>query len=313
MDHSLLAPVVTKSSQAIVAAIPDEVMRSFRRENSLTQGGLEGGRRDRVNQKLPTNSSPFQALRELIATLRSENGCPWDRKQTPESMRVYLVEEMYELLDALEAEDPLEALEELGDVLFHVFFLSRIFEENGHFTAMDVAMANTEKMIARHPHVFGGDHAKTAEEVRARWHQFKKNQQSPKPEKGALDSVPKSMPALMRAYRIIERASRVGVDRPPMENGVQALDRRWSTLKQAFETGDKENIAEKLGPFLFELSGLSRQAGVHPESCLTRATNDFSRRFSHAEQEIKAAGKDLEQEDPEEINRLMKKYQEETP
>ncbi|SHJ47434.1 tetrapyrrole methylase family protein / MazG family protein [Desulfatibacillum alkenivorans DSM 16219] len=266
-----------------------------------------------MNQPFPSNESPFQGLRELIATLRGENGCPWDRKQTPESMRVYLVEEMYELLDALESDEPSAALEELGDVLFHVFFLSCMFEERGEFTAMDVAKANTEKMIARHPHVFGDDQAKTAEEVRARWHQFKKNQQKPKPEKRLLDAVPKSMPALMRAYRIIERASRVGVDRPPMGAGVDALDQKWAGLRQAFDSGDKETISEKLGPFLLELSGLSRQAGVHPENCLTRAANEFCRCFSHAEEELKEAGKDLEDVNPEEINRIIKKYEEEKP
>ena len=266
-----------------------------------------------MNQPLPTNESPFEGLRELIETLRGENGCPWDRKQTPESMRVYMVEEMYELLDALESGEASAALEELGDVLFHVFFLSCIFEEKGKFTIRDVAKANTEKMIARHPHVFGDDKAKTAEEVRERWHEFKKNQQKPKPEKRLLDAVPKSMPALMRAYRIIERASRVGVDRPAPDAGVEVLDQKWAGLKQAFAAGDQEIISERLGPFLFELSGLSRQAGVHPENCLTRAANEFSRCFSHAEKELKDAGKDLERTEPEEINRIIKKYEEEKP
>ncbi|MBI9077919.1 MAG: nucleoside triphosphate pyrophosphohydrolase [Desulfatibacillum sp.] len=266
-----------------------------------------------MNQTLSPNISPFQGLRELIATLRGENGCPWDRKQTPESMRVYLVEEMYELLDALESREPAAALEELGDVLFHVFFLSRIFEEQGEFTVMDVAAANTEKMVARHPHVFGDDQAKTAEDVRARWHQFKKNQQNLKQEKGALDSVPKSMPALMRAYRVCERASRVGLDHPSEKDGIRSLDGKWNAVRQAFEARNKEVISDRLGPFLLELAGLSRQAGVHPENSLTRAINNFSRCFSSMEQAIKAAGKDLEQAGSEEMFQLMTRYEKEKP
>ncbi len=252
------------------------------------------------------NSKPLADIRKLVADLRGENGCPWDRKQTPESMRVYLVEEMYELLDAMDSGESKAVAEELGDVLFQLFFLARIYEERSEFDINDVAEANTKKMIARHPHVFGDEKARTAEDVRAKWYQYKKNELKTDDKKGFLDSIPKSLPALMRAYRVCERTSRVQFHRPPKGRGIEQLDMEWEAYKQAAAANDKQATADALGKFLFDLAGMARRQGVHPETALIDATEDFSNRFSHMEKQVTKNGKDLDETPPEEMEAAFK-------
>lgn len=239
--------------------------------------------------------SPLSGLRDLVAALRGENGCPWDRKQTPKSMKIYLVEEMYELLDAMDSGEPEAVCEELGDVLFQIFFLARIFEERRDFDIDQVAGANIKKMRGRHPHVFGDEKIKTAEDVRARWHQLKKGESKSGRQRGFLDSVPKSLPALMRAYRVCERTSRVDFHCPAKDLGPQDMDQKWDILKQTLEKKDKQGATRALGDFLFDLAGLAHRAGAHPETALSDATDRFSARFLAMEKRLAQAGKDLEQ------------------
>lgn len=212
-------------------------------------------------------------LSSLVEALRAPNGCPWDREQTPETMRVYLMEEMHELVESIDAASSLGVREELGDVLFQVFFLARIFEERGLFSLADVANGAVAKMKARHPHVFGEASVKDAEEVRRRWHEFKAQAADKKKSQGPFDSIPKSLPALMRAYRVAERAGRVGLG--PVPESAGGLQERWQDFQTKAAQKDEPGAQRALGEFLFAVALLAREAGVHPETALARAVNEF--------------------------------------
>ena len=157
-------------------------------------------------------NSGINSIIDLIETLRGEKGCPWDRKQTPGTIAVYLVEEVYELVDAIESGDHNGVCEELGDVLFHILFLTGLFREMGCFDIKDVVDLNVEKMTRRHPHVFGNERFVSVEEVKAHWHKIKMKEKNLAKKASILDSVPIGLPALMRAYRVSERAARTGFD-----------------------------------------------------------------------------------------------------
>jgi tetrapyrrole methylase family protein/MazG family protein len=175
------------------------------------------------------------AIFKLIETLRGKNGCPWDKKQTPRTIAVYLVEEIYELVDAIESENHNEICEELGDVLFHILFLISLFRETGRFDFMDVIDSNMKKMTRRHPHVFGKDRVDSTDEVRERWHKIKMNEKKRFQETSILDSVPSKLPALMRAYRISERVSKTGFDWSDISGVMSKVEEEWSELKVALK------------------------------------------------------------------------------
>ncbi|MFP4477058.1 MAG: nucleoside triphosphate pyrophosphohydrolase [Desulfatibacillaceae bacterium] len=248
----------------------------------------------------------FPRLVELVATLRGENGCPWDKRQTPETMRVYLVEEMYELLDALDSGSVADVLEELGDVLFQIVFLARLYEEREGFDIDDVADAISDKMVRRHPHVFGDANVKTAEDVRQRWYEFKRGEAKRNGNgKRLLDSVPGSMPILMRAYRIIERVSRLGLTWA--ENGPQRhLDRLYDGIREAGEHGDRSGYHDLLGRFLLGLVSMSRDVGVHPDSALKDAVNRYTDSFSKVEDALAETGEKAEDVDRDRLWQLWR-------
>jgi len=156
--------------------------------------------------------SEIERLMAIIARLRGKQGCPWDQVQTPRSMTVYLVEEVYELIDAIESGNSAKVCEELGDVMFQVMFIAHIYQSLEHFTLADAAAVSADKMIRRHPHVFGDKEAKTVEDVKRRWHQIKLQEKEGKEPVSTMDTVPRGMPALMQAYRLTARAARVGFD-----------------------------------------------------------------------------------------------------
>jgi tetrapyrrole methylase family protein/MazG family protein len=230
---------------------------------------------------------------DLVARLRGENGCPWDKKQTPETMRVYLVEEMYELLDALDSKDPSLACEELGDVLFQIVFLARLFEEKELFSVDDVAAGITEKMVRRHPHVFGGARADTADEVRQRWYEFKRGEAKTSATTCLLDSVPKNLPPLLHAYRVIERVSRTGFAWPGETGREEILDALWAAFRDAARAGGQE-AHRLLGEFQMALAAYSRDIGLHPDSALKDYLQDFRARFGRMEDAARALGRDLD-------------------
>jgi MazG family protein len=252
---------------------------------------------------------------ELIATLRGENGCPWDRKQTPASLTVYLIEEAFELVQAITSDDTAAIRDEMGDVLFQVLFLMHLYHEQGRFGPTDVLGRNLAKMIHRHPHVFGTDKVESAGEVKERWREIKKQ------EKGAaagslMDSVPSGLPALLRAYRISERAAGIGFDWDSVKGVMVQAEAEWREFNdelappEGTQAPSKERIVEEFGDVLFTLVNVARLAGIHPETALSRATEKFVRRFKRMEVMAAEQGRALEsvpREEMEEFWRCAKK------
>lgn len=246
----------------------------------------------------------IEKLINLIETLRGENGCPWDKKQTPRSMSIYLIEEVYELVDVIESGSPDEVCEELGDVLFHILFIARLFKEAGHFDIEDVACVNTEKMIRRHPHVFGKDKVVSAEEVRKRWHKIKMKEKNHVRKASVLDSVPAKLPALMRAYRISERAARTGFDWNDISGVMQKAEEEWYELKSELTEKNQDAAALEFGDVLFTLVNVARFAHIHPETALVDSVKKFEKRFRYMENVISESGRNIESASADEMNAL---------
>jgi len=255
-------------------------------------------------ESLNPKAEAIAELVRLVATLRGENGCPWDRQQTARSMRVYLLEEVYELLDALDTGMPAGVREELGDVLFHIFFLSRLYEEQALFDIWDVAASITEKMVHRHPHVFGRAQVEDAEAVRRRWHALKREEAGSSGKGHVAESVPASLPSLLRAYRLYERAARGGFYRGDRVGVLEKAEEKWGDLKSAMEGEDPEALAGQMGEFLLAFVRLCLQVKVHPEAALRSSLAKFQERFRHVEEALVRAGKDPEETDPRELEAL---------
>lgn len=256
------------------------------------------------------------ALIRLIEKLSGENGCPWDRKQTPRTLAVYLIEEMYELVDAIESKSAEDVCEELGDVLFQILFMAHLYQKAGHFDLQDVARRNTEKMIRRHPHVFGQETAATSEEVRQRWHTIKMTEKNHIQNTGLLDSVPSGLPALMRAYRISERAARAGFDWKNISGVMEKVEEEWAEFKSEVEhlnsgsqpdPNAQEKLSLEFGDVLFTLVNVARFAKLHPETSLADSTRKFEKRFKHLEHAIVQKGKNIEAVSYAELNNLWEK------
>jgi MazG family protein len=240
----------------------------------------------------------IESVIDLIETLRGKNGCPWDRKQTPQTILAYLLEETYELMDAVESDEPEEICGELGDVLFHIFFLISLFTEKGYFGTKDVIDQNVEKMIRRHPHVFGTDSVDSADDVRKKWYKIKMEEKNASSAVSILDSIPASLPALMRAYRISERAARTGFDWEDLSGVMEKVEEEWSELKTELqrqkESGENQHhLALEFGDILFTLVNVARFADLHPETALRDATNKFEKRFRRMEKRISDSQRDI--------------------
>ncbi len=238
-------------------------------------------------------SDPIAKLDDLAKRLRGPDGCPWDQKQTPESVRRYLVEEAYEAAEAIADGDDERTLEELGDLLFQLVFTANLYQEMGRFSLADAAEAAAEKMIRRHPHVFGRLECETAEEVLDNWGRIKRAEKGGA-EASTLGEVPRGLPALMRADRLSSRAARVGFDWPDAGAVWDKVGEELAELGRAVAAGDEQAAAEELGDLLFSLANLARHWGRDPEALLQAANSKFERRFKAMEAEIKARGGDLE-------------------
>jgi len=246
----------------------------------------------------------LKSLIGLIESLRGENGCPWDKIQTTKTMAIYLLEEVYELVDAIETENPDEICEELGDVLFHIFFIARLFEEKGAFDIGAVAGFNKEKMVRRHPHVFGSESAENAGEVRRRWHTIKKNEKNHMKHQSVLDSVPGGLPALMRAYRISERAARTGFDWEDINGVMEKVKEEWNEFQCALIENRKSKISVEFGDILFTLVNVARFAAIHPETALKDSIKKFETRFRNMEKTVTESGRTLEAVSRNELDML---------
>ncbi|MBA5865148.1 MAG: nucleoside triphosphate pyrophosphohydrolase [Nitrospira sp. CR1.3] len=275
-------------------------------------------------------SERFHKLIDLMAALRAPNGCPWDRKQTHESLKPYLLEETYEVLDAIDHDDRAKLPEELGDVLLQVLFHSQIAAEAGSFTVDDVMERLADKLIRRHPHVFTGgtgDPTPTnAEQVLARWEDIKKaeRQAAGRPE-SVFDGVPDTLPALLRAYQIQARASRVGFDWNHDQTGfdqvLNKIEEEIRELRAALRLPSPEGIssdrqrqiAAEFGDVLFSLVNLARFVKVNPEDTLRQSVNRFVGRFRFIEQQAAQSGRAVGDLSFDEMNRLWEEAKRQEP
>jgi MazG family protein len=238
----------------------------------------------------------FQQLVEIMRTLRSEHGCAWDRQQTVQSLRPFVLGETYELLDALDRGDYDELKGELGDFLFEAVFLAQICEEAGRFSITDSIQAVSDKLIRRHPHVFDADGkaSLTPTEVKERWEDIKKQERNDagEPDKTLLSGIPRSMPSLLRAYELCTRAATVGFDWVKPEDVLDKIDEETREVREAVATlGPKSPEAEEeIGDLLFAISNLARKLGVEPEAALRVANDKFQKRFDDVERQVTSKG-----------------------
>ena len=239
-------------------------------------------------------------LIEIMAALRSEKGCPWDKKQTAETLKPYIIEEAYEVLDAVDEGNPEAVKEELGDLLFQIVFQCQLAKEKGDFTMAEVIEGIGRKMIRRHPHVFGDSVCNTAEDVVARWEDHKKKEG--KLRESILDGVPGSLPSLLRAHRLQARASRAGFDWEKTEEVLKKLDEEMGEFRKALSAGDREEIEDELGDILFSLVNVSRFIEVDPEEALRKAIAKFIGRFRAIETAAAHADKELSDMTMEEMD-----------
>ena len=228
---------------------------------------------------------------KVMAALRGEKGCPWDKEQTMESLKPFIVEEAYEVLEAIDQKDTEAVKEELGDLLFQIVFQCQIAREKGEFGMADVIDKICRKMISRHPHVFGDADYKTSAEVLVHWEAQKKREG--KQRESLLEGVPGTMPSLLRAHRLQDRASRVGFDWDKIEDVLKKLDEEINEFKEALERKDEGEIEEELGDLLFMLVNISRFIGVNPEDALRKTISKFISRFRYIEMAAADSGKKL--------------------
>lgn len=230
----------------------------------------------------------------VMERLLAPDGCPWDREQTLDTLRPYLIEEAYEVLEAMD--HPQEHRKELGDLLLQIVFQSALRQREGHFAFGDVAEAIREKMIRRHPHVFAKDPdapALDAQGVATQWEQIKAKEQKARGEKlDPFASIPKSLPSLQRAWRIQDKAGALGFDWPDLEGPMAKLDEEWAELREAIQEGDAASIKAELGDVLFVLVRLAQKLGVEAEDALRGANRKFERRFLHVLSCCASAGQD---------------------
>lgn len=246
----------------------------------------------------------------LVAKLRSESGCPWDREQTRESLKPMLVEEAYEVLDALDTDDPEELKEELGDLLFQIVFHSQIARERREFELADVIDRCHEKMVRRHPHIFGDADLKTSGDVLKNWEDIKaaekgiESASQPESRRSLLDGIPSKLPALHCAYQMTAKASRVGFDWQRLEDILIKLQEESSELLQAKAENNPDRIADEVGDLLFVAVNAARFLEVDPETALRHSNDKFDRRFRYIESSIKQQGRSLKDATLEEMDGL---------
>lgn len=244
----------------------------------------------------------FQRLVDIMAKLRAPGGCPWDREQTHESIKPYLIEETYELVEAIDNKDDAGMREELGDLLLQVVFHSDMAKERGAFDIGDVADAISAKMISRHPHVFAGAKFDTPEAVLQQWTDRKKEEG--KFRESALDGVPGHLPSLLRAHRLQSRAARVGFDWKEVDDVMKKLDEELREFRQAMERKDKAAIEDELGDVFFSLVNVSRFLRVNAEEALRKTIGKFVTRFRHIERKAAESGRQLADMSLEEMDAL---------
>ena len=240
----------------------------------------------------------FSKLLDVMNDLREK--CPWDMKQTWESIRVLSIEEVHELSDAIMDNNPTEVRKELGDILLHIVFYSRIASEHGYFDVGDVCQSLIEKLIRRHPHIYGNTQVNGEEEVLQNWEQIKLAEKGNK-KNGLLDGVPKGLNSIVKAYRMQEKASQVGFDWDEAEKAYEKVDEEWAEFKAAKNKDEEE---EEFGDYLFALINYARLKGINPDTALERCNLKFKSRFQSMEAQAETMNKGLKDMSLEEMESL---------
>jgi tetrapyrrole methylase family protein/MazG family protein len=243
----------------------------------------------------------FHALREIIRKLRGPNGCPWDKEQTHQSLKKYLIEEAYELLEAIDEEDDDHIIEELGDVLLQVMLHAQIGEDEGWFSIDDVIRSTSAKMVRRHPHVFQDVQVSGAEEVVANWDEIKKQEKADRP-KSVLSGIPKSLPQLLQAYEIQKRAAKVGFDWKEVEPMMEKVREEWEEFCQEARNMNQQEMLNELGDILFALVNVARFYKLNPEEAVHATNRKFTKRFTYIEKYIVQTGKEWDEFTLEELD-----------
>jgi tetrapyrrole methylase family protein/MazG family protein len=244
----------------------------------------------------------FQKLLNIMEKLRGDGGCPWDKEQTRESLKPFILEEAYELIEAIESGDPEKMKEELGDLLFQIVFQCQVAKERKEFEISDVIEKITKKMITRHPHVFGEAEYRTSAEVIVQWEEQKKLEG--KRRESILEGVPEALPSLLRAHRLQNRAASVGFDWDKVGDALKKLDEELKEFKKALETKEKNEIGEELGDILFMLVNVSRFIGINPEDALRKTIAKFISRFRYIEMKAADNGRKLSDMTLSEMDKL---------
>lgn len=246
----------------------------------------------------------FEELVDVIATLRSENGCPWDREQTHETLKPTLIEETYETLEAIDAGDPKKLKEELGDLLLNIMLQAQIAAEHENFDIYGVIETLTEKMIRRHPHVFGDVDGEDSDEVLKNWEAIKRQEAGYEDRKSVLDGIPSALPTLLRAQKIQNRAARVGFDWDELKDVIAKVEEELEEVKVSINADEPEATAMELGDLLFAIVNLCRFMELQAEETLRQANRKFTKRFKWMEAELERRGTNFEAQDLESLDAI---------
>jgi len=233
----------------------------------------------------------FNRLTGIMRKLLGPGGCPWDRQQTPDTVRAHLLEETYEVLAGLDERNPASVREELGDVLYQVVFLSALFEKDGAFDAAGVISGIADKLVRRHPWVFGDASVSSPDDAIRNWEKLKGDERQGKKKDSVLDGIPPELPALLKAHRLASKAARVGFDWPDADAVLRKLDEEMGEFREVVRAGDTRRVEDELGDILFTLANVARKLDIDPESALRRTNEKFVRRFKYVEKTLRAQGK----------------------
>ncbi len=253
----------------------------------------------------------FKDLTDLIKKLRGKDGCPWDKEQTHETLKSCLIEEVYEVVDAVDSKDPEMIKEELADLLFLIIFYCQIADDKKTFNIENVLKDCLEKMVRRHPHVFGDESANNADEALSQWHEIKKKEGAAKhisqKKKSHVDNIPKHLPALQKAQKVQKKVARVGFDWEIVDDVIAKVDEELDEVKAAISDENKEHIAEEIGDLLFAVVNLSRFLKLDSEDLLRKSISKFINRFRKLETGLSSAGRNIEECSLEEMDDMWNK------
>lgn len=251
-----------------------------------------------------SSAEAFAELVRIMERLRGPGGCPWDREQTHQSIKPYLIEEAYEVAEAIEENDTDELRAELGDLLLQIVFHAEMARGAGLFTIEDVVRGISAKMIRRHPHVFGNAEVKDSDEVLRNWARIKAEERRGRQDHSTVSGVPRALPALLRSHRLSEKASGVGFDWKRASEVLDKAREEFAELEAALQLGDPSEVEAELGDLLFALTSLGRHLGIHAEDALHRANDRFIRRFRYIEERLAERHQDVHDTSAEEMNTL---------